>query len=64
MRLAFKGEKPIAIGVVDREDVVTDAKGIVLRYLRRSGSELPPLDPTKLLSEKANSPNSFSESCC
>jgi hypothetical protein len=56
VRLAFKGEKPIAIGVVDREDVATDAMGIVLRYLRRSGSEVPPLDPTKLLSEKANSP--------
>ena len=56
VRLAFKGEKPIAIGVVDREDVATDATGTVLRYLRRSGSEVPPLDPTKVLSEKVNSP--------
>ncbi|KAJ0127406.1 Polyamine oxidase, partial [Fusarium oxysporum f. sp. albedinis] len=47
-----RGKKPIAIGVVDREDVATDATGTVLRYLRRSGSEVPPLDPTKVLSEK------------
>ncbi|KAK7580801.1 hypothetical protein V3481_012933 [Fusarium oxysporum f. sp. vasinfectum] len=56
VRLAFKGEKPIAIGVVDRKDVATNARGIALRYLRRSGSEAAPLDPTKVLSEKANSP--------
>ncbi|KAJ0127817.1 Uncharacterized protein HZ326_29081 [Fusarium oxysporum f. sp. albedinis] len=37
VRLAFKGERPIAIGVVDRKDVVTDAASIVLQYLRRSG---------------------------
>jgi hypothetical protein len=54
--LAFKGEKPIAIGIVNRKDVVTDAASIILRYLRRSGSEVPPLDPTKGLPEKANSP--------
>jgi hypothetical protein len=56
VRLAFKGENPIAIGVVDRKDVVTDAASIVLRYLRRPGSEAPPLNPTKVLPEKVNSP--------
>jgi predicted CoA-binding protein len=61
--LAFKGEKPIAIGIVDRKDVVTGAASIVLRYLRRSGYEVPPLDPTKGLPEKGELSKIPSESC-